>query len=87
MNKHAINLISYYLKKMMRSGYAVSSHSGLIPSETVYKKRGLLWPITRKENFINVSRGGTSATQRQKFHTDDVKYVQNPVRSPDWSTE
>ena len=32
----------------------------------------------------HVSRGGTSATQ---FHTDDVKYVQNPVRSPDWSTE
>ena len=35
----------------------------------------------------DVSRGGTSATQRQKFHTDDVKYVQNTVRSPDWSTE
>ena len=35
----------------------------------------------------DVSRGGTSATQPQKFHTDDVKYVQNPVRSPDWSTE
>ena len=33
------------------------------------------------------SPGGTSATQRQKFHTDDVKYVQNPVRNPDWSTE
>ena len=54
MNKHAINIISYYLKKMMRSGYAVSSHSSLIPSETVYKKRGLLWPIARKANFINV---------------------------------
>ena len=71
----------------MRSGYAVSSHSGLIPYETVYKKRGLLWPIARKENFINVSRGGTSATQRQKFHTDDVKSVRNPVRSADWSAE
>ena len=35
----------------------------------------------------DVSRGGTSATQRQKFHTDDVKSVQNPVRSADWSTE
>ena len=35
----------------------------------------------------DVSRGGTSTTQRQKFHTDDVKYVQNPVRSPDWSAE
>ena len=34
-----------------------------------------------------VSLGGTSATQQQKFHTDDVKSVQNPVRSADWSTE
>ena len=35
----------------------------------------------------DVSRGGTSATQRQKFHTDDVKSVRYPVRSADWSTE
>ena len=34
-----------------------------------------------------VLRGGTSATQRQKFHTDDAKSVRNPVRSADWSTE
>ena len=34
-----------------------------------------------------VLRGGTSATQRQKFHTDDVKSVWNPVRSADWSME
>ena len=57
VNKHAINIISYYLKKMMRSGYTVSSQSGLIPSETVYEKRGLLWPIARKENLINVRLG------------------------------
>ena len=25
--------------------------------------------------------------QRQKFHTDDVKSVRNPVRSADWSLE
>ena len=30
---------------------------------------------------------GTSATQRQKFHTDDVKFVRNLVKSADWSTE
>ena len=36
---------------------------------------------------VDVSHGGKSATQRQKFHTDDVKYVRNPVRSPDWSKE
>ena len=36
---------------------------------------------------VDVSRGGTSATQRQKFHTDDAKSVRNLVRSADWSTE
>ena len=30
--------------------------------------------------------GMTSAPQRQKFHTDDVKSVRNLVRSSDWST-
>ena len=35
----------------------------------------------------DVSRGITSATQRQKYHTDDVKSVRNPVRTTDWSTE
>ena len=35
----------------------------------------------------DVSRGGASATQQQKFHTDDVKSVWNPVRSADWLTE
>ena len=33
------------------------------------------------------SRGGTSATQRQKFHIDDVKSVRNPDRRADWSTK
>ena len=32
----------------------------------------------------DVSSGETSALQRQKFHTDDVKSVQNLVRSPDF---
>ena len=35
----------------------------------------------------DVSQGGTSATPRQKFHTDDVKSVRNPVISADWTTE
>ena len=34
----------------------------------------------------DVSPGGTSATQRKEFHTDDVKSVRNLVRSSDWST-
>ena len=39
---------------MMRSGNAVSSHSGLIPPETLYEKRGgLLGPIARKRNSVD----------------------------------
>ena len=34
----------------------------------------------------DVLPGGTSATQRLKFHTDDVKFVRNLARSFDWST-
>ena len=33
---------------------AASSHSGLMPLKTAYKKRGeLLWAIARKKNFTN----------------------------------
>ena len=40
---------------MISFGNADSSHSGLIPLKTVYKKRGeLLWAIASKENFINL---------------------------------
>ena len=35
----------------------------------------------RSSPLRDVSRGGTSATQRQKFHTDDAKSARNPVRS------
>ena len=41
----------------------------------------------RSSPLRDVSRGGTSATQRQKFHTDDAKSVRNPVISANWSTE
>ena len=40
---------------MISFGNAASSHSGLIPLETAYKKRGgLLWAIASKKNFINL---------------------------------
>ena len=40
---------------MTSFGNAASSHSGLIPLKTVYKKRGeLLWAIASKKNFINL---------------------------------
>ena len=47
----------------------------------------------RKQPFLlalrrgDVARGGTSVITRQKFHTDEVKYLQNPVMSADWTTE
>ena len=41
----------------------------------------------RSSPLREVSRGGTCATQRQKFHTDDEKSVRNPVRSANWLTE
>ena len=35
----------------------------------------------------NVSRGGKSAAQRQKFQSDDTKSVQSLVRRANWLTE
>ena len=35
----------------------------------------------------DVSRGGTSATQWQKLHADDIKSVQNLVITTDWTME
>ena len=40
---------------MISFGNAASSHSGLIPLKTAYKKRGeLLWAIASKKNFSNL---------------------------------
>ena len=40
---------------MISFGNAASSHSGLIPLKTAYKKRGeLLWAIANKKDFINL---------------------------------
>ena len=40
---------------MISFGNASSSHSGLIPLKTAYKKGGkLLWAIASKEDFINL---------------------------------
>jgi len=64
---------------------------------TVYKESDSAYPCNEVacENIRfsslfatgDVSSGETSATQQQKFHTDDVKSVRSPVRSADWSTE
>ena len=40
---------------MISFGNEASSHSGLIPLKTAYKKRGeLLWAIASKKNVINL---------------------------------
>ena len=43
----------------------------------------------RKQLFLltagDISRGGMSAIQQQKFHSDDVKSVWNPLISDDWA--
>ena len=47
--------LAIFFKKMIRFGNTDSSHSGLIPLKTAYKKRGeLLWVIASKKNFINL---------------------------------
>ena len=44
-----------YFKKMINFGIAASSHSGLIPLKTAYKKRGeVLRALASKKNFINL---------------------------------
>ena len=47
--------LANFFKKMISFGNAASSHIGLIPLKTAYKKRGeLLWAIASKKNFINL---------------------------------
>ena len=43
--------------------------------------------LNQQQPTGDVSRGSKSATQRQKFNTDDEKSVRNPVISADWKTE
>ena len=56
LNEHAIDRISYYLKKTIRSETdAVSSYSSLISSESLHEKRGRLRRlIARKKNLIRL---------------------------------
>ena len=56
LNEHAIDRISYYLKKTIRSETdAVSSYSSLISSESLHVKRGRLRRlIARKKNLIRL---------------------------------
>ena len=60
------------------------------PIRKMNKKGALACENSRFSLLIaagDVSQGGTSVTQWQKFHTDDVKLFQNPVISADWTME
>ena len=49
----------------------------------------IAWENSRLSSLLatwDVSPEGTSAPQRQKFHTDDVKSIRNLPRSSDWLT-
>ena len=49
-------LAAQFANKMISLGNAASSHSGLIPLKTAYKKRGeLLWVIASKKDFIIIN--------------------------------
>ena len=48
---------------------------------------GASFLITERLFHHHLGAWNRLATQRQKFHTDDVKSVRNPVRSADWATE
>ena len=90
---HRVCFFNDYLRGVKRSAIFMQDRS------QEGEKRGFIY--ARAEYYLacenirfsllftagDILHGGTSATERQKFHTDDVKYVQNPVRSPDWSTE
>ena len=58
-------MLAAQFAKMTRFGNAASSHSGLIPLKTAYKKRReLLWAIASKKDFI-LNRASNTAN---KFH-------------------
>ena len=73
-----------------RSKNTPGQHGGLLQTRFIESMRALACENIRFSSLFatgDVSRGETSATQRQKFHTDDVKSVRNRVSSADWSTE
>ena len=78
-----------YNKKIYTASLTLQVTDGSITLRQHFNLRIACENIRFSSLFVaeDVSRGGTSATQRQKFHTDDVKSVQNLVRSADWSTK
>ena len=67
---------------MISFGNAASSHSGLIPLKTAYKKRGkLLWAIASKKNFINLhSAAFVTVFARNLVHAYKFSIFQKTAR-------
>ena len=66
---------------MLSFGNTVSSHSGLIPLKTSYKKRGeLLWAIAGKKNFVNLySVAFVTVFAHNLAQTYKFRIIQKPV--------
>ena len=66
---------------MISFGKAASSHSGLIPLKTSYKKRGeLLWAIASKKKFINLHLAAfVTVFARNLVHTNKFAFFKKPL--------
>ena len=66
---------------MISFGNAASSHSGLIPLEIAYNKRGeLLWVIASKKNFINLhSAASVTVFASNLLHAYNFRIFQIPL--------
>ena len=93
-SRHRVISSIYYIytEKYSPKSYVVNFRTQISSSQS--EKRTMVFTlacenIRSSSLFVagDVSCGGTCATQRHKFHTDDVKSVRNLVRSADWSTQ
>ena len=67
---------------MISFGNAASSHIGLIPLKTAYKKRGeMLWPIASKKHFINLhSAAFVTVFARNLVHVYKFRILQKTAQ-------
>ena len=67
---------------MISFGNSASSHSGLIPLKTAYKKRGeWLWAIASKKNFIKLhSAAFVRVFAHNLVHAYKFRIVQKTAR-------
>ena len=74
--------LANFLKEMISFGNEASSHSGLIPLKTTYKKRGeLLWAIASKKHFINLhSAAFVTVFERNLVHVYNFPIFQKTDR-------